>query len=200
MVRTRRQSHQMPAMTMLLLVLLATVPIFKVSSSTETAGDQNIAASQAMVTPLMPAQLPAAESTNLQPQASADAVTSAQTPVAQLIPPPDGLQSVSFTLDEGGAKRPQSGGANLLASGTYTANGRVIVVSTFQNDPSGAASSLGAQSIALADGTPAWATTGPHGNAPNQVALLRDGLIVTLSGDLSVDTLTALASNIVVRW
>lgn len=191
MVRARRQFNQLPAMTILLLVLLATLPVFKVSSNADTPRDHGQEQSSAASVSAAPsAQVPA----------SVESVAAAQRPVAQLIPPPDGLQSVSFTLAESDAKRPLSGGAMLVASGEYAANGHVIVVSTMRTDNTGALSSLGTQRIELADGTPAWASAGPHGKAPNQIALLRDGLIVTLSGDLPIDDLASLASHVVVRW
>jgi hypothetical protein len=199
MVRARRPFSQIPVMTMLLLVLLATLPVLQVSSNTNTSGNQsadpatvNTAAAVMDRQSLTVAQI-------ARPPV-ADIALGGQQPVAQLIPPPDGLQSVSFTLGDGEGARPQSGGAMLLASGEYAAKGHVIVVSTFQADGAADPSSLGRQPIVLADGTPAWATPGPHGKAPNQVALLQDGLIVTLSGDLSIDDLASLASAIVIRW
>lgn len=199
MVRARRPFNQIPMMAMLLLVLLATLPVLQVSSDTNTPGNQSAdpATADAALPGMMDQPSPTA-ATITQPLV-ADAVMGGRRPVAQLIPPPDGLQSVSFTLGDGEGAPPQSGGATLLASGEYAAKGHVIVVSTFQADGA-APSSLGPQPIVLADGTPAWATPGPHGKAPNQVALLQDGLIVTLSGDLSIDDLASLASAVVIRW
>lgn len=201
MIRVRR-FNQLPATTILLLILLATLPVFRVSSNTDTAA--NRADMTADTVAIVPSPLlesrPVAATNIVQPPASAAPAATVQRPVAQLIPPPNGLQSVSFTLAEGEAVRPQSGGASLLANGEYAINDRVVVVSTFRADSSSVSAPLGTQLVDLADGTSAWATTSLRGKVPNQVAMMRDGLIVTLSGDLPIDDLTALASHIVVRW
>lgn len=198
MVRARRRFGQLPTMTILLLALLATLPTFKVSSNTDTGNRGDLSANLLPSVAAQGAQFPVAGANSVVPPAGAASAMTVQRPVAQLIPPPDGLQSVSFALTDGDATRAQSGGAALIASGEYTANGRVITVNTFRAD--GVPASLGAQPIDLADGTPAWATVGPRGKATNQVALSRNGLVVTLSGDLPIDDLAALASRVVVRW
>jgi hypothetical protein len=187
MVRPRHQYTQLPAMTVLLLVLLATVPLFKVSSNSDTID-------------VRPVAQPAAATPIVLPSADAGAAVTAQRPVAQLIPPPDGLRSVAFTLGDGGAATILPRGATPVAAGRYTTSDHLIVVTTASLRTGGAPSSLGSQALVLPDGTPAWATPGLVGKAPNQVALVRDGLIVTVASDLPVETLATLASDVVIRW
>lgn len=198
MMRARRRFDQLPATTILLLVFLATLPVLKVSSNADTPGDQSNAAVIAVPAPASSTEAAVPVASNGILPADNGAATSR--PVAQLIPPPDGLQSVSFTLAESDASHPQSGGALLVATGEYAIGGRSVTVSTFRADTTGAAPSLGAQPLALADGSAAWATPGLRGKTPNQIAFPRDGLIVTLTGDLPVDDLAALATHVVIRW
>jgi hypothetical protein len=118
--------------------------------------------------------------------------------VAQLLPPPDGLQAVAFSLDNPARGQTNSGGAYRTATGRYTINGHTVLVTTLYADADG--SSLGSRVIRLADGTEAWATPAVGSSSPNQIAFVRDGLLVTLTGDLSLDDLATLATRVTVRW
>ena len=195
MARAQYRLNQLPAITVLLLVLLATLPMVKVSSNTDTHDEPRATPAGATAMPAQPLGANAA----IVPPVGANATTTAQRPIAQLIPPPDDLQSATFTLDENAMKTSPPRGVAPLATARYTTAEHVIVT-TAAASTGGAPLPLGAQRIALTDGTPAWVTIGLTNSAPNEVALVRDGLIVTVASDLPVEMLAALAADVVIRW
>lgn len=198
MVRTRRRFAQLPTMTILLLVLLATLPLFKVSSSGDTGDVPAVAQQEPAAIIIAPSA--ADRQDILPPSVGAGMAVTAHQPVAQLVPPPDGLQSVAFVLGDGGARPILPDGATPIATGRYTTSDHVIVVTTAGVRTGGAPSSLGARSLALPDGSSAWATPGLVGKTTNQVSLVRDGLIVIVASDLPIETLASLTANVVIRW
>ncbi len=179
----RRWFHQLPALTLIVLAFGATMHFSAVSSKGLTSSAPALIPPQ----PAAPVLLPPS------PRAA-----NGNRPVAQLIPPPDGLQAVAFSLDDPASGQENSGGAYRSAMGRYTINGQVVLLTTLYADADG--SSLGTRQIQLADGTPAWATTAAGPFSPNQIAFARDGLLITLTGDLPMDDLAALATRVTLRW
>ena len=117
-------------------------------------------------------------------------------PIAQFAKPPADLsQSIAVNLPD--VQPAQSGVVSyaILASIQYRGNGHTTLVTTARPSPAAAkqAMALGNQTIQLADGSTAWATTGMFGDAPNQVVFVRSDLIITIAGDLPIDTLKDLA-------
>jgi hypothetical protein len=184
MYRARRWFHQLPALTLIVLAFGATMHFSAVSSKGVTPSGPTLALQQ-----------PAAPVLDAAP---APQRTSGARPVAQLIPPPSGLQAVAFSLDDPASGQANSGGAYRAATGRYTINGHVVLLTTLYADADGA--SLGTRQLQLADGTTAWATPAAGPFAPNQIAFARDGLLITLSGDLPLDDLAALATRVTLRW
>jgi hypothetical protein len=183
MHRPRRWFNQLPAITLLVLVFGATMQFS--AASNKGVGNNGIT--------LPPSQSVAPVLNSSPPQTSRSA-----RPVAQLLPPPDGLQAVAFSLSDPVSGLENSGGAYRSATGHYTINGHIVLVTTLYADADG--SSLGTRQIQLADGTEAWATPAVGRFSPNQIALARDGLLITLSGDLPLDDLATLATRVTVRW
>jgi hypothetical protein len=183
MSRRRRWFNQIPALTLIVLAFGATMHFSAVSSKgVSTTG----------ITSAPPQ--PAAPVLDLVPPHP----SSGARPVAQLIPPPSGLQAVTFSLDDPPSGQENSGGAYRSATGRYTINGHVVLVTTLYADADGA--SLGTQQMQLPDGTEAWATPAAGSFSSNQIAFARDGLLITLAGDLPLDDLAALATSVTIRW
>jgi hypothetical protein len=182
MYRPRRWTDQLPALTLIVLAFGATLHFTAVSSKGTNAPP--------------PVLMPAQPATPVLDAVAPQRPTTAR-PVAQLLPPPDGLQSVAFVLDEPANGSENSGGAYRSATGRYTINGHVVLLSSVYADADGP--SLGVRQMALGDGTQVWATPSAGPFSPNQIAFTRSGVIITLSGDLSLDDLTALASRVTVR-
>jgi hypothetical protein len=183
MHRRRQWFHQLPALTLIVLAFGATMHFSAVSSKGINASGPAI----------IPPQ-PAAPVLNSAPQRAANG----DRPVAQLLPPPDGLQAVAFSLDDPASGQENSGGAYRSATGRYTINDHVVLLTTLYADADG--SSLGTRQMRLADGTAAWATPAAGPFSPNQIAFARDGLLITLTGDLPLDDLATLATRVTLRW
>lgn len=178
----RRWFNQLPALTLIVLAFGATMHFSGVSS--KGVGDTSIAITQPQsVAPML--------NPPLHP-------SSGVRPVAQLIPPPSGLQAVTFSLDDPTSGQANSGGAYRSATGRYTISDHVVLVTTLYADADGA--SLGTRQMELSDGTEAWATPAAGSFSPNQIAFVRDGLLITLAGDLPLDDLAALATRVTIRW
>ncbi len=124
-------------------------------------------------------------------------------PVAQLAAPPvDLAQGIAVNLPN---SNPMQNAATvsyaILASVRYTGNGHIVLVTTAR--PSLAAaqqpSVLGDQTVKLDDGSTAWGATGIPGDTPNQLVLVRGDLIITIAGDLPINSLKVLAAQVVIK-
>ncbi len=115
-------------------------------------------------------------------------------PVAQLAAAPVDMQDTAIFLPTT-LRIPGTGEVSfaILSSIRYSGNSHHLYVSTVRPSASAAqgALGLGNETVRLADGATAWATTGLAGDAPNRVAMVREGVIVAIEGDLPVDTLKA---------
>lgn len=93
-------------------------------------------------------------------------------------------------------------GFEILTSVRYSGNGHELIITTAR--PSEAAAKqaliLGDRAVQLGDGSEAWISNDrrPFPDTPNEVVLVRDGLIITIASDLSLDELTGLATGVVV--
>ncbi len=123
-------------------------------------------------------------------------------PIAQLVAVPVDMQDTAIFLPTT-LRTPGAGEVSfaILASIRYSGNGHSLYVSTIRPSAGAAQSALGLgnETVRLADGATAWATTGLAGDAPNRVATVRDGVIVSIEGDLSMDTLKTLLTTAVIQ-
>jgi hypothetical protein len=126
-------------------------------------------------------------------------------PVAQLADPPAELaQSVAVDLNKAGTGDGSGVSFEVLAKVRYEGSGHTVIVFTTQPSPAAlrAARSgeiaIGEQQVQLSDGSTAWITTDTPHDTPNRVVFERDGLLITVTGDLPVDDLITLAERIVI--
>jgi hypothetical protein len=125
-------------------------------------------------------------------------------PVAQLTLQPANLaQELLVSLPEGSEKtEPESETYyEVLASIQYIGKEQAVVVSTARPSPTAAkqANALGDKTVKLADGKTAWIIEeSPIMNMPNRVVWVEDGLIITVAGNLPIDELMKLATDVVI--
>ena len=123
-------------------------------------------------------------------------------PVAQLAPVPADLgQPVSVYLPQFIPMAADRVSYEIVGSVRYVGSGHTVVVSTAMASPKAAQipTLLGGSSTQLADGTPAWVDARPKDNVPDQLTFVRDGLIVTVAGDLPAEALRGLADHVVLK-
>jgi hypothetical protein len=123
-------------------------------------------------------------------------------PVAQLAStPPNLAQAVAVNFPDGPADAAGEVAFRVLSSIRYTGSGHTVLVTTAR--PSAAALqetiSLGNQTVRMSDGSTGYIGTGMPGNLSNQLAWVKDDLIITLASDLPIDNLKQLAASIILQ-
>ncbi len=131
-----------------------------------------------------------------QPIARSDGAT-----VAQLATIPNGMDTVETFLPE---QQPARGGIvsfDILATIRYSGGKQVIYVSTVRPSPLAAAQPLGLgnQTVQLADGSVAWADSGLPGGVPNRIVLAKDGLLISVEGNLPLNMLKSMLASLVIN-
>ncbi len=123
-------------------------------------------------------------------------------PVAQLSDPPTEVAgSIYVDFPDIANSAEEKRGFVVLASVKYSGDKGTIIVSTSR--PTLAMSplrvALGDQEIQLKDGATAWLTVQVSGDFPNRVVFVRDNLIITIAGDLSVDDILKMATQVTIK-
>jgi len=125
-------------------------------------------------------------------------------PVAQLTSRPTNLaQELLVSMPESSEKTEPEGETyyEVLASIQYIGKEQVVVVSTSRPSPTAAkqANDFGDKAVELDNGKTAWIIEeSPIINTPNRVVWVEDGLIITVAGNLSLEELMKLATDVVV--
>lgn len=94
---------------------------------------------------------------------------------------------------------PMEVGYQILSSVRYEGIGSTVYVTLAQPTPAATQRGfgLGNESFQLPDGSTAWVIAGMPTPQPNQVRWLKNGLIITVAGNVSVDQLKSLAADVV---
>jgi hypothetical protein len=151
-----------------------------------------------------PALIPPASNSseqNIQP-ADGEILAPDERPVAQIADPPKEIAGSTYVDFPDTANIVEEDvGYVILANITYSGEKGTVAVSTSR--PTLAASALpvalGDQEIKLSDGTTAWLTMQGSGDLPNRVVFVRDNIIITIAGNLSVDEILSLAEQIAIK-
>lgn len=118
--------------------------------------------------------------------------------VAQLSAMPVGMAQVETFLPTQGASDSGKISFAILSTIRYSGNGHVVYVSTVRPSPEAAKQPLGLgnQTIRLVDGSTAWADGNLPGGAPNRIVMVRDGLLISVEGDLPIEALKGMLTSL----
>lgn len=124
-------------------------------------------------------------------------------PVAQFLHTPPGLaNAVSAEIPNNVPVAVSVVAWQILSSIRYQGGAHTVYVTTARPSaaaaPPGSIMTLGNASFQLPDGSTAWTKGGLVDTMPNEVRWLRNGLIITVGGNLTVDELKTLAAQVTV--
>ncbi len=146
--------------------------------------------------------LAAPDSANYIPQAAGITITSPNNvAIAQLAhPPADLAEIVAANFPPADTLKADQVGYTVLASIRYTGSSHIVLVTTTR--PSTAADQrvviLGSETIYLDNGVKAWATSNLQHKTSNRIVFVQDNLLIMVAGDLQLDKLKQLASDVII--